>query len=89
MCFCNPSIRTPYCKSFECQEELKRINGVPKGCKHSVVKRIECYNSEPDGRLIIKQGENKIVISPDYIDTFAELIKVKCGSESDCDGFDC
>lgn len=25
MCFCNPSIKAPYCKSFECQtEKLKR-----------------------------------------------------------------
>lgn len=25
MCFCNPSIRTPYCNSYECQQELKRL----------------------------------------------------------------
>lgn len=26
MCFCNPSIRTPYCDSLKCQNELKRRN---------------------------------------------------------------
>lgn len=25
MCYCDPSIRTPYCKSFKCQEERLRI----------------------------------------------------------------
>lgn len=25
MCYCDPRIKTPYCNSFKCQEELKRI----------------------------------------------------------------
>lgn len=25
MCFCNEKIRTPFCDSFKCQEELKRL----------------------------------------------------------------
>lgn len=26
MCFCDPSIKTPFCNSFECQNELKRLH---------------------------------------------------------------
>ena len=25
MCFCDPRIKTPYCKSFKCTEEVKRL----------------------------------------------------------------
>lgn len=28
MCFCNPDIRTPFCDSFKCQQELKRKNDI-------------------------------------------------------------
>ena len=33
MCYCSPEIRTPYCSSFKCQEELKRINRKEKNSK--------------------------------------------------------
>lgn len=26
MCFCTPGVRTPYCNSIECQNELKRLD---------------------------------------------------------------
>lgn len=33
MCYCDPSIRTPYCNSFTCQEELKRIQSQDNSLK--------------------------------------------------------
>lgn len=37
MCFCNPNSRTPFCSSFKCQQELKRLEKLETAKKETTI----------------------------------------------------
>ena len=44
-------------------------------------------NTEPDGRLVIRQGTHLIIVPTDKIDEMADKIKEHSGSEGDLDSW--
>ncbi len=52
--------------------------------------KVQCYNSEPDGRLYIEQigGGRVLIIQVDAIDAFADAIKKYLGSEGNGNAFE-
>lgn len=50
---------------------------------------LQCYNSEPDGRLrILADGEPLLQIGVDGIDNFSEALKAHSSSEGDGEAFE-
>lgn len=63
MCFCTPGVRTPYCSSFICQTELKRIGG---------------YGIESEVKKIIGQKDKKYQAFriQKYYDTKKDMLRL-------------
>ena len=75
MCFCNPNSRTPFCNSFICQQEVKRLEKlkiVPNHLKNLTEDQIALLEEIKDNLLnnyMVNNIENEtITYNKDIID---------------------
>jgi hypothetical protein len=71
MCFCDPNIRTPYCDSFICQNELKRISN-----KDDKISLLSIKNKSNKLKNEFKRLKDKNKVLKDCVKFYATTIEI-------------
>lgn len=77
MCYCNPSIRTPYCNSPICQDRIKQIWSMPmnKEIKQAKIDMMNMFIQELETQLMVRTSWGRNDLKEAIKDIKMELLE--------------